>query len=209
MNDALSMDDLRTQIQQQMSQEQGPWRSRPTWLRMLFTGLPAAVVLALGLLVLSPVREWGAGFVTIVAGGLAAVLAFALATIQPARSERLAQLSLLVVIAGVVMESMRATADGLGPVVACTALSSTLALVATGPTVLWVTRSGFPFRSWHMVSFASAMLSMAVVPVWRHCPSQQRAHALLAHGLLPLMVGVVLGYGAHLWLRRKRSAQRA
>jgi hypothetical protein len=204
MNDTASLDALRAQLEQQMQAEQGPWRARPSWQRALVTAAPAVLVMVAAGLMLAPVRGWGFSLGAMAAGGLLAVSAFAMATIRPSLSERLAQVSIVVLLVGVVLESWAAHGAGLGPVVPCSSTSSGLALLAAGPTLWWIRSSGFPFRRWHFAALAASVMAMAAVPVWRHCPSTERGHAMLAHGLVPLLAGVVLGYALHAWIHRRR-----
>jgi hypothetical protein len=200
-----SMDALRAQLVRDLDDRQGPWLSRPLWMRLLVTSLPAIVAGTAAWAAFSPARMFGGSLWMLLVGGLLATLSFALATLRPSISERIAQTSIVVVVGAMVWEAAQASDTVASALVPCAATTTLFACLAAGPSILWVRQSAFPFRTWHVVALCASVLALSAVPVWRHCPSTERTHALFAHGLIPLVVGLLLGLAVRMLLSKTRA----
>lgn len=204
------LDDMRRRVRADLEDGQGRWRRTPLAWRVGALLLPAAVALvalALGLPWSHPVTSELASVVAAVVSLLLASASVVGMTTRPSASERLAQAALLACAAAFVLEATEATGTGWAMTSGCLSITVAVGVVVFGATIAVVRRTGFPLRMWHRTAVATSAVLAAGIPAWRHCPSRDLEHLVVAHAFGPTLLMVALAVLAQ-WAFRRRPLYR-
>lgn len=201
------LDEMRRRIRADLEDGQGRWRRSPLAVRvaaLLLPGLLVLVVIGLALPAARPATSELASVALALAAFALAQASVLTMTARPGVSERLAQGGVVACGAALALEAAEATGTGWTMTGGCLSITVGAGIVAFVATAVVVRGTGFPARMWHRAALATSATLAAGVPTWRHCPSRDLEHLVVAHALGPALLIAALTALA-LWTRRRRS----
>ena len=209
--DDSALDALRSQLQADLEQTQGPFRDAHAVMRYWPFAL-ALVFGAFSVVLLKPASgsDLPRLIASLLAGltGLVCLGAAAFAPTRPGRAERVATVGLALGIASLVIEGVIASGMPSDVIDLGGQCAMTMAVVAALPiiaTFFGFKRAGLPVRRRHAAALAVAGLAMASAAVWLHCPTENAPHLLFGHMSFPALLSVGLSLGLfHLFAPSRR-----